>query len=142
MGTCSKIKSADITATLAAGSVASPFTLQVNISQKLCQPACVDSTPVFAPQFSLVGYSPVGAGSYVATVHVEGIISYVPCTKNVCCTKTQVLSQDFTIPFTSAAVPTTVTIVSGVSVNSIAASACQKCSRSFVSETPLTLTVA
>lgn len=139
---CKKISSANITTTLAAGSVASPYTLQVNISQKLCKPACVDSTPVFAPQFSLVGYSQVGTGSYVATIHVEGIISYVPCDSNVCCTKSQVLSQDFTFPFTSATAPTAVTIAQGVSVNSIANSGCQVCSHNFVSETPLTLTVA
>lgn len=139
---CKKNYSANITTTLAAGSVASPFLLQVNISQKLCKPACVDSIPVFAPQFSLVGYSPVSTGGYVATIRVEGTISYVPCDGSVCCTRTQVVSQEFTFPFASATAPTTVTIVQGVSVNSIAQSGCQTCSRNFVSETPLTLTVA
>lgn len=139
---CSKNYVANITTTLAAGSTTSPFLLLVNISQKLCKPACVESVPVFNPQFSLVGFSAVGTGSYVATIRVEGTINYVPCDGSACCSKTQVISQEFTFPFVSATAPTTVTIAQGVSVNSMAASGCQTCSRSFVSETALTLTVA
>lgn len=73
-----KQNSANITPTLAAGSVASPYYIQVNISQRLCSPACEDQSPVFNPTFSLVGYSEVGASQYVATIKVEGLISYVP----------------------------------------------------------------
>lgn len=137
-----KQNSASITATLAAGSVASPYFVQVNISQRLCCPACEDQTPVFNPQFSVLGFSAVGTGQYVATVHVEGLISYLPCGGNVCNTKTQLLSQNFTIPFAATAAPTSVTITAGATVNAISAVACQSCSRDFVSETPLTLTVA
>lgn len=137
-----KQNSAIITTTLGLGSVASPYFVQVNIAQRLCSPACESQTPVFAPTFSLVGYSEVGAGQYVATIKVEGIISYVPCGGNTCCTRTQVLSQTFTVPFASANAPTSVTIESGVTVNAIIASGCQSCSRDFVSETPLNLTVA
>ena len=137
-----KQNSANITFTLAAGSVASPFEGQVNISQRLCSPACEDQTPVFVPTFSLVGYSEVSDGLYVATIKVEGVISYVPCGGNSCCTRSQVLSQTFTIPFASATAPTSVTVASGTAVNAVVTSACQSCSRDFVSETPLTLTVA
>lgn len=137
-----KQNSANITTTLAAGSVASPYFFEVIIAQRLCSPACEDQTPVFAPTFSLVGYSAIGTGQYVATIKVEGIISYVPCGGNTCCTRTQVLSQTFTIPFASATAPTSVTIASGVAVNSIVTAACQNCSRDFVSEIPLTLTIA
>ena len=77
----------------------------------------------------------------MATIHVEGIISYVPCNGGCGCTKTQPVSQDFTVPIASATEPT-VTIVQGAAVNSIAATGCQRCSRMFVSETPLTVTVA
>ena len=137
-----KQNSAIITATLGAGSIDSPYYVQVNIAQRLCSPACETQTPVFAPTFSLVNFSEVGATQYVATIKVEGIISYVPCGGNACCTRTQVLSQTFTVPFTSATAPTSVTIASGVSVNSIVTSGCQSCSRDFESETPITLTVA
>lgn len=137
-----KQNSANITATLAAGSVASPYYVQVNIAQRLCSPACDEQTPVFAPTFSLVGYSEVGDGQYIATIKVEGIISYVPCGGNTCCTRSQVLSQTFTIPFALATAPTSVTIASGTTVNAISAVACQSCSRDFVSETPITLTIA
>lgn len=137
-----KQNSAIITATLAAGSVASPYYVQVNISQRLCSPACESQTPIFAPAFSLVGYSEVGTGQYVATIKVEGIISYVPCGGNTCTTRTQVLSQTFTVPFASATAPTSVTITPGTSVNAVVASGCQSCSRDFVSETPISLTVA
>lgn len=138
---CNKIQPAVISPVLAAGSVASPYIYQVNISQRLCFRACSDNTPVFAPAFSLKGVAQVGTGQYVATVHVEGIISYVPCNGGCCNTEQQPLSQDFTIPIASATAPT-VTLVQGSSVNTIASSACQPCSRTFVSETPLTITVA
>ena len=137
-----KQNSANITPTLGLGSVDSPYFVQVNISQRLCSPACESQTPVFAPTFSLVEYSEVGAGQYVATIKVEGIISYVPCGGNACSTRTQVLSQTFTVPFASATAPTSVTIASGVAVNAVITSGCQSCSRDFVSETPITITVA
>lgn len=136
-----KIQSAVITPILAAGSTASPYFYQVNITQRLCYPACVDDTPVFAPQFQLVGTTQVGTGQYVVTIRVQGIISYVQCGGGCGCTKQQPLSQDFTIPIASTTAPT-VTVASGTTVNNIAATACQPCSRTFVSETPLTLTVA
>lgn len=138
---CNKIQPAIITPVLAAGSTTSPYFFQVNISQRLCEKTCAETTPVFAPRFSLRSLATVGTGQYVATIHVEGIISYVPCNGGCKCTKQQPLSQDFTIPIKSATAPT-VTIAQGASVNSIAATSCKPCSRSFVSETPLTVTVA
>ena len=137
-----KNNQATITATLAAGSTASPYFVEVNISQILCSPTCAEDTPVFNPAFSYVGLSNVGTGQYVINVHVEGVISYVPCGCGTCGTKSQLISQDFTIPLASATAPTSVTIESGVAVNSIDALGCQNCSRSFVSEVPLTITVA
>jgi hypothetical protein len=134
-----KIPSAVITATLAAGSVTSPYFVEVNITQRLCHKTCADNTPVFVPQFSLVGVSAVDTNQYVATVRVQGIISYTPCDGS-CCTKQQPLNQVFTIPFFFAGDPT-VTITAGASVNEIVAAACHNCSRNFVSETPITLTV-
>lgn len=136
-----RIAPAVITPVLALGSVASPYFVQVNISQRLCFPTCVEQTPVFNPRFSLVSVVQVGTGQYMATVHVEGIISYVKCHGGCCCTKQQPLSQNFTLPIASAT-PPTVTIEQGASVNAVAANGCQQCSRNFVSETPLTVTVA
>lgn len=141
MSNCNKIPAASITPVLAAGSVASPYFWEVNITQRLCDKTCADNTPVFAPQFSLKSLALVGTGQYMATIHVEGIISYVPCNGGCGCTKTQPVSQDFTIPIASATEPT-VTIAQGAAVNSIAATGCQRCSRMFVSETPLTVTVS
>lgn len=139
---CNKIQPADISAVLAAGSVASPYYLQVNISQRLCFSTCAETTPVFAPRFSVKSLANVGTNQYVATVHVEGIISYVPCNGGCNCTKQQPLSQDFTIPILTTTAPTSVTIAQGATINSVAVSGCQECSRNFVSETPITLTVA
>lgn len=132
---------ANITATLAAGSVASPYQYLINITQKLCKPSCVEQTPVFAPVFSLVGITQVGVGQFLATIHVEGVIYYVPCDGNACCMKSQLISQDFTIPIAAAAV-TTVTLAKGTTINTIAGAPCKKCSRNFVSESPLVVTVA
>lgn len=135
-----KVSAAIITPVLAAGSVASPYFVQVNITQKLCYLTCAETTPVFAPQFSLRSVAQVGTGQYVATIHVEGIVSYLPCNGS-CCTKQQPISQDFTIPIASATAPT-ITIAQGTSVNAVIATACKPCTRTFVSETPLTITVA
>lgn len=137
-----KINSAVITPVLAAGSVASPYFVQVNISQRLCTPTCADNTPVFAPAFTYKGISQVATGQYVVTIHVEGVISYVPCGGNPCCTRSQVLSQDFTIPLASATEPTSITVAQGATVNNVNAAGCQSCSREFASETPLSITVA
>ena len=133
---------ATITATLAAGSVTSPYFVQVNISQRLCTPTCVDETPVFNPTYSYKSIANVAEGQYVVTVHVEGVVAYIPCGRNSCCTRSQLISQDFTIPLASATAPTSVTIEAGVAVNSIAQVGCQNCSKDFVSESPLTITVA
>jgi hypothetical protein len=135
-----RVPAAIITPVLAAGSVASPYFWQVNITQKLCHLTCAETTPVFAPQFSLRSVTQVGTGQYVATIHIEGIISYLPCNGS-CCAKQQPISQDFTIPIASATAPT-VTIAQGTSVNAAIAAPCKTCTRTFVSETPLTITVA
>lgn len=136
---CNAIQPAVITATLAAGSTASPYYAQVNISQRLCYKTCVDVAPVFSPQFSVVSLESVGTNQYELTVNVQGIISYVPCGGG-CCTKQQPINQNFTIPIYSTTALTGATVAAGSVVNSVAASACQKCSRAFVSETPLTIT--
>ena len=135
-----KLQAPVITPVLAAGSTASPYYYQLNITQRLCFPTCSDNTPVFSPQFSLVGVAQVGIGQYAATIRVQGIVSYVPCNGG-CCTKQQPISGTFTIPISSATAPTAVTVTAGSTVNTIATAACQKCSRTFVSETPLSITV-
>lgn len=138
---CNKVQPAIITPVLAAGSTTSPYQYTINISQRLCYPTCVDTVPVFTPQFSLVSVTEVSTGLYMATIQVQGIISYVPCNGGCGCTKTQPLSQQFTIPIASATAPT-VTIAAGTTTNSVAGAACQTCSRAFVSETGLAVTVA
>lgn len=136
-----KQNSANITFTLAAGSVASPYYGMVNISQQLCAPVCSEDTPVFTPKFSLEGYSEVGVGQYVATIHVEGVLSYAPNGSN-CCARVMIVKQNFTVPFASATAPTSVTIVPGNTINSVNTAACQNSTRDFVSETPITITIA
>lgn len=133
---------ATITATLGLGSAESPYFVQVNISQRLCSPTCVEQTPVFSPTFTYKSIAEVGTGQYVVTIHVEGLISYVPCGCNTCSTRSQLISQDFTLPLASATAPTSVTIAAGASVNSVEQVGCQSCSKNFVSETNLTITVA
>lgn len=136
-----KQNSAIITATLAAGSVTSPYFIEVNLSQRLCSPTCVDRTPVFNPAYSFVSISNVGDSQYVVNLHVEGVIAYIPCGGNSCNTRTQLVSQDFTIPLFSATEPTSVSVAAGTTVNKIVQVGCQNCSRDFVSETPITITV-
>ena len=133
---------ATITATLALGSTTSPYFVEVNISQRLCSSTCVDQTPVFTPAYSFKSLAEVGTGQYVVTIHVEGLISYVPCGNNTCGTRSQLISQDFTLPLASATAPTSVTIAAGTAVNKVEQVGCNTCSRDFVSESPLTITVA
>lgn len=139
---CNKIQPAVITAELAAGSTASPYQYTINISQRLCHPVCTSNIPVFMPQFSVVG-SPmlIGTNLYVVEVQAQGTINYTPFNSCGCCDKTQTINQTFNIKFVSTTAPTSVTIAAGSTVNSIAAVSCQPCSRAFVSETPLTVTV-
>ena len=129
-----------INATLAVGATATAPYYDVNITQQLCTPACVDETPVFAPQFLVKAVTQVGTSQYLAVIHVEGVINYIPCNCGSCCTRSQVISQDFTIPIFSAAEPT-VTLAAGVAQNGIARVACRECSKTFVSDVPLTLTI-
>ena len=137
-----KIQSPIITATLAAGSTTSPYAYLVNVTQRLCFPTCVENTPVLLPQYSIVSTTSVGTGLYLVTINVQGTISYVQCGGGCCSTKTQPLNQDFTILIASATVPASVTLAQGATNNSVSATACQDCSRTFVSETPITIAVA
>lgn len=139
---CNKIQPAVITPVLALGSVASPYFVQAQIAQRLCFKTCVDNTPVFNPRFSVKSVSLVAPTQYMVTVHVEGIISYVPCNGDCCCTKQQPLSQDFTIPVSKTGTAPVVTLTQGPTVNAVASVGCQTCGRNLVSETPLTITVA
>ena len=142
MANCNKIQPAVITPVLALGSVASPFFVQVQIAQRLCFPTCVSNTPVFSPTFSVKSVAQVADSQYVATLHVDGIISYVQCNGGCNCTKQQPISQDFTIPISKTGTAPIVTLTQGASVNAMAVVDCQTCGRNFVSETPLTITIA
>lgn len=139
---CNKMNAAKITPILAAGSTESPYYYQVNISQRLCTLVCVDETPIFNPTFSYVGISNVGTNEYVVTIHVEDTITYVPCNGNSCCSRVQYFSQNFTLPIYATAEPTSITIAKQSTVNSISVGGCEKCSRDFVSENAITVTVA
>ena len=130
-----------ISATLAAGSVTSPYFYQVNVTETLCKNSCSEATPDFKPVFALVSYSNVGKGQYMATVSCSGVICYIPCGGGVCCTKSQLVSQLFTIPFYSEDAPERVILTQGVSVNNLSVKGCQSCGNVFVSETPLSLDV-
>ena len=139
---CNNKNSANITTTLAAGSIDSPYFVQVHIAQTLCSPVCVDDVPIFAPTFSVVGYEAVGTGQYVATIKVEGIVYYDPCGGNTCNSRSITIKQTFPVAFTSATAPTSVTISAGTIDNSLVAPACHNCTRDFVSDIPITITVA
>lgn len=132
---------AEIHATLALGSTsAAPF-YDVRINQTLCQCACVDETPVFSPSLSVNSIEAVGTNQYLVSIHVEGVIAYVPCGCGTCSTRTQVISQDFNVPIYSATAITGVTITTGSINNSITRYSCSNCSKGFVSDIPMTLTI-
>lgn len=130
-----------IHATLAVGASATAPYYDVNITQRLCHSACCDETPVFVPVFSIKKVEAVGTSQYLITLHVEGTISYMPCGCGCCATRTQLVSQDFTIPVFSATAVTGATVTAGSSANAITKMPCQQCSRTFVSDTPLTIAI-
>lgn len=131
----------NITATIAAGSTTSPYYISVNMTKRLCATTCRTSTPVFAPLFAIQSVAQVAPGQYVATIRVQGTISYDPCGTG-CCARCEPVNTTFTIPFASATAPTSVTITAGGTVNAMSGVGCGNCGRAFVSETPLTLTIA
>ena len=138
---CSNIiQPSNITVTPMLGSTTSPYDVLVNITQRLCNQCCTATPPVFDPRFSVVGVSPVADGMYVATLHVEGVICYTPLGGGCGCTRMQPLSQDFTVPIAAASLPT-LALNPEASRNTIAAAACQSAGRTFVSETPIAITV-
>ena len=128
-----------IHATLAVGASATAPYYDVNISQVLCVPACEGETPVFSPSFSVQSIEEVGTNQYLVHVHVEGVISYVPCHCGCCQTKSQVVSQNFVVPVFSAARIESATIEAGTTLNDIVKKPCQLCSSDFVSDTPITI---
>ena len=141
MANCNCSNSAHAVAILAAGSTNSPYYFMANITKRLCRACCTANVPVFAPAFSVIGWESVGATQYVASVRVQGCITYNPC-ETCCCAVTEPVSQVMTIPFKSASAPSSVTIAAGATTNAISVPGCQPCGRTFVSETPLTLTIA
>lgn len=130
-----------IHATFGAGKNSSPYYYDVNITQTLCQAACCEEKPVFKPQFSVLSVEQVGDGQYLVNVHVEGAVSYIPCGCGSCATRTQNISQDFAIPVYSATALTGATITAGATNNYMAKEPCCQCSKTFVSDTPISLGV-
>ena len=131
-----------INVTLAAGSTTSPYFAQVNLTKRLCLKTCKNETPVFAPAFSVVGFTNVGTSQYVVTLHVEGTVTYNPCGTCGCDAKVERISQNFEVPLYSATAPTAITITQGATVNAMIPVGCKNCTRNFQSNTPLTITVA
>lgn len=131
-----------ITTELAAGSVASPFFYEAVLTQTLCHKTCADATPVFAPAFSFVSTQNVGTDQYLINLHIEGVIHYIPCGGNQCCVKAEAISEDFALPYYATAAPTSVIVTAGATENAINAEPCKECSDTFVSKTPLTITIA
>ena len=75
-------------------------------------------------------------------VRVQGAINYIRCGCGCEGAMSQPLIAVFSIPVSSATAPTSVTIEKGNTVNDIAVTDCQTCSRQFVSDNFITLTVA
>lgn len=139
----SSVQSPIITPVLVAGSTESPYSYLINITQRLCSTACSENIPIFTPTFTLESISNLGSNMYVANIRVQGVASYIPCGGNACCSKTQPISGSCALPFTSTTAPTSVTISSvGQTVNALSTSPCQTCSRTFISETPVSITVS
>ena len=132
----------NISGTPSLGSTTSPYELQVPINQRLFAKVCVDNTPVFIPSFEVIGITNVGGTQYMVQVRVQGAINYVKCGCGCSGTMSQPLNATFSIPVTSATAPTGVTIAKGNTVNAVAVSNCQTCSRQFISDNFVTLTVA
>lgn len=135
-----KTNPAIIHATLALNATATAPYYDINITQILCQCTCADEKPVFDPKFSVLSVEAVGTNQYLINFHVEGVVHYIPCGCGSCATKQQIISQEFAVPVYSTVAITGVTITAGASQNYIARNSCANCSKTFVSDTPVTLT--
>lgn len=131
-----------ITPVLAAGSTASPYNYQINVQRTLCQRACSAQTPLYQPTISLLGFSQAGAGTYRAKLRIDGLVSYKPCGAGDCCTRNELISESFVIPFDSTTTPTSVSVTTGTAVTRIVPEGCDTCSRNMVSDVPMILTIA
>lgn len=132
-------QSAIITATVAAGSTTSPYYVDVDIRQQLCQKTCIASVPVFAPQFSVVSIKPVGTSQYELVINVQGSIDYCPCRK--CCATVVPINQNFIVPLFSATAIESATITVGKISNSMIRNGCRPCSSRFMCQVPLSIAV-
>ena len=127
---------------LAAGSVASPYYYEMEITHQLCRSACADSVPLFSPTVSVVSTQSVGTSQYLITLAVEGVLHYTPCNGCDCAVKAETINENIVVPLYSETAPTSVTLVQGTVVNTLQTEPCKNCSNEFVSNVPLTLTVA
>lgn len=136
-----KHKKAIVNAVLSAGSTDTPFNYVCNVTQQLCTATCKSVVPAFIPTFTLKGFAPMGNSQYVATVHVTGVVSYVECGKSSCCTRQQLISEDFSLYIKSEAEPSSIELTQGKTVNAVSQEGCKKCTDIFVSETQLSVNV-
>lgn len=131
-----------IVATMAAGKTSSPYIFNVAITQSLCEATCVDEKPVFTPSFSVVDIESAGITNlYNITIHVEGVVNYTPCYCSTCCTRSQIISQDFVLPIYSTTAIADITLSSGSASNGVVKHSCCNCSKIFVCDVALSATV-
>lgn len=129
-----------ITTQLAAGSAASPYFIVATMRLGLCRETCADNPPVFNPSVAVVSTSEVGTGQYLVTLSMQGVVSYTPC--GACSASAVNINETFTVAVAADAAPTSVTVASATTQNTIEHQPCQQCGSILVSLTPLTLTIA
>lgn len=132
-------KSAIITATLAAGSSASPYSYDIVVHQQFCQKTCVSRVPVFAPQITVERILPVGTNQYELVLNVQGTIAYTPC--HACESAVVPVNQYIKVPVFSATAIESATIVQSPVQNSMVRNGCKPCSSRFESRIPISITL-
>ena len=129
-----------ITTQLAAGSTTSPYFLTATMRLALCRDTCADTPPVFTPSISVVSINDVGTGQYLLTLNMQGVVSYTPC--GACQAVAVNVNETFTVAVASDATPTSATVSTSTTINTIEHQPCHQCGSTLVSVTPLTLTIA
>lgn len=82
-----------------------------SLTERLCKPYCVNASiqPIVQVNYAVDETTLVGTTLYV-TVKAQGEVTYVPKCGNVCCPKSKIFTEYFTVAFTGASASTTIAI--------------------------------
>lgn len=82
-----------------------------DVTQRLCQPYCVNSSiqPIVDVDYTVDSTNLMGTVLY-ATIKAQGVITYVPKCGSACCPKSKIFTEYFTTSFAGANSESAITV--------------------------------